>query len=251
MLQKVDTPELRSICARHPGELYDLTMKESAGALKDLIATKLKVPEARIGFTSVLHTWGRQMQHHPHVHVIIPAVAFDGKKDELIHPKESDELLVHYLPLAARFRSRMERALREEHRGNYREMDSEQIRALNPLKQWNVNIQAVGRGQTALSYLARYVTKSAFHPSRLLGYEKQCRVLLACTNTSGVKSVLRLHRHEFIRRWLQHVLPKGFARDRHYGFSSSAAIETRLRIWAHLGRLGEPLPDLPEQPAFA
>lgn len=242
--------ELRSLCAKYPKELYDLMMRESAGALTDVIATKLKVPGARIGFTSVLHTWGREMQRHPHVHVIIPAVAFDEKKNKLIYPKKSDQFLVHYQPLAARFRSRMERALREEHRELYRDLTPEQVRALNPLKQWNVHLQAVGRGQTALRYLARYVQRSSFHPSRLLGYDAKGRVLLACTSTKGIKSVLRLPPHEFIRRWLQHVLPKGFARIPHYGFASSAAVKTRLRVRAHRGEIGEPLPQLPELPAF-
>jgi hypothetical protein len=57
--------------------------------------------------------------------------------------------------------------------------------------------------------------------------------------------------NQFIRRWLIHVLPKGFTRVRHYGFLSSAAKRTRLRIRALLGELGEPEPVLPELPEFA
>ena len=238
--------ELRSLAAAYPGVFYDLMLKESAGALSDVIVTKSKVPWTRSGFTSVLHTWGRQMQHHPHIHIIVPAIAFDERKKELIRPTQNGKFLVHYLPLAARFRSRMEQALRERHPEIYRQLNNEQTRTLSPTKQWNVNLKAVGEGKTALRYLARYVQRSAFHPSRLLGYDKKGRVLLACTSTKGQRSVLKLHSHEFIRRWLQHVLPKGFARIRHYGFASSAAKKLRLQMRAHLGELGEPLVKLPE-----
>jgi len=82
--------ELRSLCLQYPKELYDRLLKESAGALTDVVASKLKSPSARLGLTSVLHTWGRQMQHHPHVHIIMPAVAFDEKENKLIYPKNKN-----------------------------------------------------------------------------------------------------------------------------------------------------------------
>ena len=62
---------------------------------------------------------------------------------------------------------------------------------------------------------------------------------------------MTLHPHEFIRRWLLHVLPKGFPRVRHYGFLSPAAGKSRLRVRALLGESGEPLPQLPEHEPFA
>jgi Putative transposase len=61
---------------------------------------------------------------------------------------------------------------------------------------------------------------------------------------------MALHPHEFIRRWLHHVLPKGLTRIRHYGYLGSAARKTRLRIRAMLGEIGEPVPKLPEPIPF-
>ena len=240
--------ELRTLCHAHPDILYDLILKESAGALRDIIASKYK--GARSGFTSVLHTWGRQVQHHPHVHLIVPAVTYQPDTGQLIHPKK-DKFLVHFRPVAKRFRSRLHRALQKQHPEIYEKLTPAQLHVLSPAKGWNVQLKAVGRGKTALRYLARYVQRSAFGAKRLLGYDRHGRVRLKWTSsTTGRTSVMALHPHEFIRRWLLHVLPKGFARVRHYGFLSSAARKTRLLIRLKLGKFGEPLPELPELKPF-
>ena len=104
---------------------------------------------------------------------------------------------------------------------------------------------------TALRYLARYVQRSAFAAKRLIGYDKQGQVLVHWTSSStGKTAIMPLHPHEFIRRWLLHVLPKGLTRIRHYGYLGSAARKTRLRIRAMLGEIGEPAPKLPEPIPF-
>lgn len=240
--------ELRVLCMAHPKILYDLLIRESAEALADVIATKTK--GARTGFTSILHTWGRQMQHHPHLHIIIPALAYHPQRDALIHPPK-DEFLVHFRPLAARFRSRLKTALQEVHPDLFKTLTPRQLAVLAPAKQWNVKVQHVGRGHTALRYLARYVHRSAFSPKRLLGYDSSGRILLrwTCSNT-GKTDILRLSPHEFIRRWLLHVLPKGFTRIRHYGFLSPAAKKTRIRVRLMLSATVEAPPVLPEPAPF-
>ncbi len=240
--------ELRALCHAHPKILYDLLLRESAGALRDVIATK--TGGARAGFTTVFHSWGRQMQQHPHLHVIIPAVAYHPASDSLIRPAK-DDFLVHFRPLAERFRSRLKTALEKQHPDLFKTLTPEQLAVLAPAKQWNVDVQHVGTGSTALRYLARYVHRSAFSPKRLIGYDQSGRVLLrwTCSNTGRI-GVLALHPHEFIRRWLLHVLPKGFTRIRHYGFLSSAAKKTRLRIRFMLGASPEVPPELPEPEPF-
>lgn len=245
--------ELRSLCLGQPKVLYDLILRCSAAALHDVVATKAQVPEARIGSTAVLHTWGRQMQHHPHVHHIVPALALDIKSDRLIYP-DKDTFLVHYLPLAARFRSLLHTALKDGHPDIYQNLSRDQRQSLAPQKQWNVQLEHVGRGKTALRYLARYVQRSAFAPHRLLGYanDGSGKVLLQWTSSSTKKTaVLALQPNEFIRRWLLHILPKGLPRVRHYGYLSSAAKKTRLRLRMMLGAtLNEPPPELPEIKPF-
>lgn len=243
--------ELRSLCLGQPKVVYDLMLRCSAAALRDVVVAKIKVPDARIGSTAVLHTWGRQMQHHPHVHHIVPALAFDPKTDRVIHP-DKDTFLVHYAPLAARFRSLLNAHLQEHHPDIYQNLSCDQRRAFAPATKWNVQLQHVGRGKTVLRYLARYVQRSAFAPSRLPGYDSDGKVLLRWTaSDTGKTAVMRLHVNEFIRRWLLHVLPKGFTRIRHYGYLSQAAKKTRLRLRVLLGTtLDEPLPRLPEAQPF-
>ena len=243
--------ELRSLCLQHPKELYDCLLKESAGALTDVVASKLKSPSARIGLTSVLHTWGRQMQHHPHVHVIMPAVAFDEKANKLIYPKNKDRFLVHHHPLADRFRNRIRTALQEQYPDIYQNLSPDQIKALSPATRWNVQLQPAGQGKTAIRYLARYVQRSALGPKRIADRDQEGRYLVHWKESESNKpGILRLAPFELIRRFLLHVLPKGFARIRHYGFHSSAAKKTRLRVRALMGELGEPTPVIPELPPF-
>lgn len=240
--------QLRYLCLAHPKEIYNLIMRESAGALSDVCATKTK--GGRIGFTCVLHTWGRQMQHHPHIHCIIPALAFHQLTADISRPGKED-FLVHYRPLAARFRSRIHTALKNEYPDIYKNLTAEARRSLSPKTQWNVNLKHVGRGKTALRYLSRYVQRSAFSPKRLLGYDDNGNIRMRWTcSSTGKNSIMTLSPHEFIRRWLMHVLPKRFTRVRHYGFLSSAAKKTLLLIRLLLGVGGELDVDLPEREAF-
>lgn len=241
---------LRALCKAHPSELYDLLLRESAAALQDLAQTKLK--GAQLGFTSVLHTWGRQMQHHPHVHCIVPSIALNTQERHLVRP-HGDGFLLHFRPLAQRFRNRLRLALQQRHPAIHQTLNAAQRRAFSTATTWNVQLQPAGNGQSALRYLARYVHQSAFKAKRLLGYDAKGNVRLAWTSSStGKRAVLHLHPHEFIRRWCLHVLPKAFTRVRHYGFQSSAAKKTRTLLRTLLGAsLNEPLPVLPEPEPFA
>jgi len=239
--------ELRRACLAHPAELYDLLLKESAGALQDVLLKKLG---GTGGFTSVLHTWTRQMLHHPHVHIIVPGTAYDKASGEL-RPPAKPEFLVHGSALAARFKLRLAAAIEERHPDIHAEMAPGNQELFGAAKKWVTDVRHVGQGETALRYLARYVNRSALGAKRLIGYDAQGRVLLNWTSSqTGKPGVLSLHPFEFIRRWLLHVLPKGFTRVRHYGFMAGAAKKTRLRVRALLGQIGEPAPRLPEQEPF-
>jgi hypothetical protein len=243
--------QLRSLCLHRPKELYSLLLKASAQTLHDITRTKLKNPNLTLHLTSVLHTWGRQVQHHPHVHIIIPAIALDPKNKTLHRPKDPSKFLVHYRPLAARFRSLIQSILKTEHPEIFAKLTADQHRALHPKTQWNVQLQSVGSGKTALRYLARYVQRSAFSANRILGYDPNGNVLLKWTDSNTKKtSVLKLHPHEFLRRWCLHILPKGFPRIRHYGLASGAAKKNRHLLRSLLGQSPEVPPILPAPDPF-
>jgi len=265
--------ELRSLFKARPKELYDALLKESAATLQDVLQSKLG---GTSGFTSVLHTWTRKMLHHPHVHIIIPALVFDAKTQTIKNQKkkakpsrkqkqkQKKEFLVHGNVLAARFRTRMRiaiNALTQQQQTQQAPQSGPAITLTIPqkkalaygkdAKKWITDVKHVGQGKTALRYLARYVNRSAFNAGRLIGYDNDGDILLRWTcSQTGRKGVLKLTPHEFIRRWLIHVLPKGFTRIRHYGFQSSAARKARHTIRQLIGAGAEPAPVLPEKKPF-
>lgn len=236
--------DLRGLCKLEPAILYDLLLREAAGALKDLCLTKLGgIP----GFTTVLHTWGRQMQHHPHVHVVIPGVVLDLRGKLLRFPAKPD-FLFHGTPLAERFRNRLELALKTDHEKLHTRLLEQHPQVFGG--KWVADVRHTGCGKPALRYLARYVFRSALGPGRLLGYDKSGNIRLLC-HESGTNRphVITLGVDDFLKRWLTHVLPKGFVRVRHHGWMSGAARKTRLLVRALVcGQLDEPKPVLPEPP---
>jgi hypothetical protein len=238
---------LRPVCKAHPAILYDLLLRESAGALQDLAWTKLG---GRLGFTSILHTWGRPIQHHPHVHIVVPAVAFDPSTRTLRRPRDPDKFLIHETPLAIRFRNRLDLALKSKHPEIHRSLSSQARRDLSDTK-WRVDSQSVGHGRPALRYLARYVYKTALGANRILGYTSDGRIRLSYQKSdTGRWGVVALQPDTFLSRFLTHVLPKGFVRVRHYGWMSGAARKTRLLVRClACGQIGEPTPNIPEPPA--
>ena len=209
--------------------LYKVLFAAASGAVKDLFADP-KHFGGQPGFIAVLHTWTRQMAYHPHLHLILPAVALSPEGCEVIHAKYPEFVLPH-VPLAERYRERFIGHLQDKHPGIASEIDP----ALAQTR-WNINIRSVGRGQSALRYLSAYVAKSAFSERRLDGYDPNGRLRLWWTDsTSGRRKCMTLEPVEFIRRWLLHVLPKGFTRVRHYGFLSGAARAAYRRLRFLLG----------------
>jgi hypothetical protein len=199
------------------------------------------------GFSAVLHTWTREMQHHPHLHVILPGLALsaDGLR---VRRSRGKRWLFDVKALGTAFRNRLRRLLaardEEEHTQHLQEIDPQVWR-----KPWVVNVQAVGRGQTAVRYLARYVHKTALSEPRLLGYDEAGHLRLNCQDSkTGRWHIVTLSVEEFLRRWCLHVLPKGLVRVRHYGFLSPAAKQKFARLHQILGTQPAPKPP-PLEPA--
>jgi len=231
--------QLHHLFRCHQRIAYKLLFAAASSAVKDLFADP-KHFGAGAGFTAVLHTWTRQMQLHPHLHLLVPAAALSEEQVEAIRARQQDYLLPH-APLARCYREHFLSDLRRKHPGLYAELDP-QVRRTD----WNVNLKCVGRGKKAIRYLAAYVRKSAFSEQRLGGYDEQGRIRLRYTDSAdGRSKVTALEPVEFIRRWLQHVLPKGLTRVRHFGFLSAAAVKAFRRLRFLLG--GKDLPvQLPE-----
>ena len=116
-------------------------------------------------------------------------------------------------------------------------------------KPWVINAKAVGKGRSALRYLAKYVFKSALSESRLLGYDAGGRIRLNCQDSgTGAWHERHLAPTEFLRRWSLHVLPNGLMRVRHYGFLRAAGKKRRERVATIIGVQPSELPPVTTDP---
>jgi hypothetical protein len=203
---------------------------------------------ARIGITAVLHTWGSNLSFHPHLHCIVtggglrPANGLAPRQDQWIGSRK--HFFVPVKVLARYFRHRFLKALRRAHEnGELRFFGEQQIledpgwfdEHLKPLKKidWVVYAKQPFAGPEAvLTYLSRYTHRVAISNRRLVRFRNH-RVTFRYKNYRDGKTrwkPMTLNASEFIRRFLQHVLPKGFHRIRHYGLFANATRNDNLKL---------------------
>lgn len=216
---------LRAFLRSHQRVGYGALFEVSAGAIKTLAADPRFIGADTPGFLGVLHTWGRQLQYHPHIHYLVPGGAI-SQHDRQWHPSSSG----FYLPV---------RALSVIYRAKFRDaMAAQGLLADIPAEvwriDWNVHCQPVGDGQATLAYLARYVFKVAICDTRIAGVDDQAVRFRYRKGHSHRPRTMSLPIAEFMRRFLQHVLPGGFQKVRRFGFLSPgcavALEEVRARI---------------------
>ena len=200
--------------------VYALLMRAAAQALITLAAKRLS---ARIGLIAVLHSWGKTLIHHPHVHCLVPGggVALDGQR--WVACKPNFLLSVH----ARIFLEGLDAAFRRGELGFFGDLapladPSLFAKRMRALRQSPFVVYAkppFGGPERVLAYLARYTHRTAIANARLLAVDDE-EVAFSYRDYSrgGRSRVMRLTPHEFIRRFLMHVLPDGFRRIRHYGF---------------------------------
>lgn len=211
--------KVRPVMRSNQRTAYDALFKASSEALRLLAADDRHVGGDLPGFYGILHTWGRTLAFHPHIHYIVAGGAV-SKADGRWHPSRSS----FYVP---------NRALSKIYKAKFRDalQDAELLHEVpNEVWKapWNVNIQAVGNSEQTLGYLAPYVFKVAISNSRIINVENR-RVTFRYKKTNSSRwRTMALDVMEFIRRFLQHVLPTGFMKIRYYGFfhpSSSFSME--------------------------
>jgi hypothetical protein len=235
---------IAEIACQNKAVIYNLLFKASSETLLR-IAADPKHLGARIGITSVLHTWGSAMTHHPHMHMIVPGggVSLDGTR--WIRRKPNFFLPVRVL--AKLFRGVMLHKLKAAHAAGRLAFfgahavlaDAKAFAAfLAPLRKtrWFVySKRPFGGPKAVLAYLARYTHRVAISNRRLLSIDDRgvtFKVKDYRVEGPGRYTTMTLATHEFIRRFLMHVLPKGLHRIRHYGLfagGNRAANLARMR----------------------
>jgi hypothetical protein len=247
--------EVADIAFHNKALVYDLLFKAAAETMLT-IASDPKHLGAKIGITAVLHTWGSAMTHHPHVHMIVPGGGIAPDASRWISSRPAYLLPVRVLGKLFRrlFLTRLV-ALHEAGQlaffGSIAHLIDRRafLRHLAPVrkKRWVVYAKAPFAGPEAvLAYLSRYTHRVAISNSRLIAF-----------NASGVtfrykdyrrdgadrQQVMTLATEEFIRRFLIHVLPRGFHRIRHYGLLAGSARKASLALARELLDVAAPPDD--------
>jgi Putative transposase/Transposase zinc-binding domain len=203
--------QLRPIARSNQKTIYNLLFRASSAALLQL-AQDPRFVGARLAMVGVLHTWTRQLLYHPHIHYIVTG---GGLTDEGRWRCARKDFLVPVKALSSIFRAKFRDQLQQ----------SALFALVEPrvwFNDWVVHSEAVGSGEQAFKYLAPYIFRVALSNNRLrklhddhvtFSYKESATdQLKSCTLTAS----------EFIRRFLQHVLPNRFIKVRYYGLLSPA-----------------------------
>jgi hypothetical protein len=224
--------ELRRFVRQNQRLCYRALFAASSSALKDLAANPKWVGTPQPGFFGVLHTWGRTLEYHPHIHYVVPGGGPSADAERWI-PSRAD-FFVPDPALSSLYRARFRDAMKQ----------AGLFEAIDPVvwqKDWVVKSVAVGDGRTALQYLSAYVFRVAISDHRILDLEDG-HVRFSYRKSGSRRSrPMRLEATEFLRRFLQHVLPPGFQKVRHYGFLSPQASRRFEAVrWLATLHAGEP-----------
>jgi len=247
--------ELSALTLGNKRVIYDLLYSSSAAAMLEL-ARDPKHLGAEIGCLGVLHTWGQNLEHHPHVHYIVPAGGLSADQSRWI--SGSDRFFLPVTALSRVFRGKFTDALRNLFRRDKLQFHGslQQIAATEDFRcflrrlftrDWVVYAKPpFGGTEQVLRYLARYTHRVAISNHRLVAFNEGHVSFRWRDYAHGSKQkVMTIATHEFLRRFLLHVLPRGLVRIRHFGLfanrNRSAALD-RCRALLRSAPVTEPPP---------
>ena len=246
---------IADIAHQNKRELYNLLMRASANTVIK-IATYPKHLGARVGITSVLHTWGSAMTHHPHVHMIVPGGGLSQDGSKWIACRKNFFLSVRvlsrlYRRLILEGLAKLHNAGKLHFFGDLIDLTDKTVfdDFLKPLRKidWVVYAKKPFAGPRAvLAYLSRYTHRIAISNSRLIRMNDQgvtFRVKNYRVKGADRHTTMTLATNEFIRRFLIHVLPRGQHRIRHYGFYGNGNRAANIASIRQLLRAKKPDPD--------
>ena len=202
---------LRAVAQAHPQVVYAALLRAAAATVQTLTADRTWVGGTP-GILAVLHTWSRTLGYHPHAHLLVTAGGLAADGTTWVQPAHPRFLCPGYM-LSAIFRAKMHHALTR----------AELAPMVDPnvwQQRWTVHVQAIGRGDHAARYLARYVYRVALTNERLERHANGQVTFRYTHSRTHETRHLTLPVAAFLARFLQHVLPRGFAKIRAYGLLS-------------------------------
>jgi hypothetical protein len=230
---------INSVAYQNQRIVYDILFKSAAETLSELAADK-KYLGAQIGFTAILHTWGQNLMHHPHLHCVVPGGGLSS------FGKWVDSRKKFFIPvkvLSRKFRGKFLYYLRQSNLHFYGSIDylkdqkkfHSWISSLYQ-KEWVVYCKPPFKNAGyVVEYLGRYTHRVAISNNRIVKFENGA-VTFKWRDYKGnnTQKEMTVTADEFIRRFLIHVLPSGFTRIRHYGFLSPRNKATKLKLCKRL-----------------
>jgi hypothetical protein len=231
--------EIGPLALQNPRAVYGSLFRASAATMLRVAADPARLG-ADIGFVSVLHTWGQNLHLHPHVHCVVPGGGLAGGGDRWVACRPGFFLPVRVLSRV--FRSKFLAALEQDFKQGRLAFYGRQQPLADPAaffdltqtlrrREWVVYAKPPFAGpEQVLKYLARYTHRVAISNSRLVKVEGGHVHFTWRDYADGhVQKVMALPALEFIRRFLQHVVPSGFVRIRHYGLLANRHREEKLQ----------------------
>jgi hypothetical protein len=198
--------ELRRVARSNQKTVYNILFRASSEALQKL-AWDERFIGGRVGMVAVLHTWTRALVYHPHVHYIVTG----GGLSETGNWKSSRvNFLVPVKALSVIFRAKFRDLLKKTEL--FHKVDARVWK-----KEWVVHSEPVGTGEAAFKYLAPYVFRVAISNNRILKLEDGQVTFKYKDSASDETRFCTVTAEEFMRRFLQHVLPERFVKVRYYG----------------------------------
>lgn len=222
---------IRPLVRSNQKVMYNILFKAAVYALQKLAADQ-KYLGGQIGVLAVLHTWGRALGYHPHLHCLVPAVGLSKDKQQIYLPKYNT-YLVPVKALSKIFRARFLKLAKKE----LPQQAQEKVRNHNPLnhtpQKWVLYSKAtLYHTEKVLEYLARYLYRTAITNRRIIHINSKQQTVTFKYKPVDAKDWkwMTLNGLEFIRRFLQHVLPKTLHKVRYYGFLSPINRDCLKRI---------------------
>lgn len=219
--------ELHDAFRRNQKLMYGLFMRVSAEVVKELCARKRHLG-AMPGLLSVLHTWNGQLGYHPHVHMLITGggIAPDG---EHWKPARGD-FLVPVGVLSKKIAAKFHDALKKQNPALFASIPANAWK-----REWVSFLKHYGHGNDAvLNYLSRYVFRTAISNARILAVDQTHVTFRYKDRGDDTWRTMRLGGVEFLRRFLQHALPRGFHKVRYYGLWHPSKRHLANRAWVLL-----------------
>jgi len=225
--------ELRDPVRRNQEKLYAVLMRSAVDALSR-VGLDPRFVGGKLGILAVLHTWTRALEHHPHVHMLVPAGGLD---QDGVWRESRRKFLVPVRALSKVFRARFMKLAR-------RALPGEEFPKEVWDREWVVfSRPTFNRARKVLRYLGRYVHRIAITNNRLLALDDGTVRFRYQHSGTGKWKTMALPAKEFLRRYLQHVLPRGFHKVRYYGLLSPANRATLKRLQLLLAERFEARPE--------